>query len=127
MLSVIADYRLMSATQLSIYFGITKQAVWKNIRKLSSCCLIKEIQKEFGRSRGRPEAMYGLTELGVQDLRNKGILNQDPDNKLVLADNLEAVEHQILQNWFRLHLVEANRQNKVLFEIESGHHDDEHV
>ena len=34
----------------------------------------------------------------------------------MLADNLEAVEHQILQNWFRLHLVNANRQNKVTFE-----------
>jgi len=116
MLSVIADYRLMSATQLSIFFGITKQAVWKSVRKLSSCCLIKESQKEFGCSRGRPEVLYGLTELGVQELRNKGILNQDPHNKMVFADNLQAVEHQILQNWFRLHLVEANRQNKVLFE-----------
>ena len=116
MLSVIADYRLMSATQLSVYFGITKQAVWNNIRKLHSTGAIKEIQKEFGRSRGRPEAMYGLTELGVQDLRKKGILNQDPDNKFVLADNLKAVEHQILLNWFRLHLAGANRQNKVLFE-----------
>jgi hypothetical protein len=33
-----------------------------------------------------------------------------------MADNLPHLEHQIMQNWFRLHLVNANRQNKVLFE-----------
>lgn len=117
-LTAIADYRLMSATQLSIYFGITKQAVWKNIRKLISSGSIKELQKEIGRSRGRPESMYSLTELGANDLRNKGILghDNDEDNKFLMADNLPHIEHQILQNWFRLHLVYANRQNKVKFE-----------
>ena len=115
-LTAIADYRLMSATQLSVYFDTKKDATWRHIRKLLSKGAIKELQRQFGRGRGRPEAMYSLTELGVNDLRKKGILNDDPDNKFVLADNLKAVEHQILQNWFRLNLINANRQNKVSFE-----------
>jgi len=116
-LAAIADFRLMSATQLSIYFGVKKQATWNNIRKLLSDNLIKEFRKETGRSRGRPEWMYSLTERGVNVLRENGILNQDPGDKFVLAENLGATtEHQLLQNWFRLHLVYADRQNKVLFE-----------
>ena len=115
-LTALADYRLLSATQLSIYFGISKEAVWKHVRKLLSASLIKLFRKEIGRSRGRPESMYSLTNKGIEVLRKNEILNLDKNNKFVLADNLEFIQHQIFQNWFRLHLVNANHEGKIFFE-----------
>ena len=115
-LTALADYRLMSAAQLAIYFEINKEAIWKHFRKLCSASLIKEFHTETGRSRGRPESMYSLTDRGIEVLRKKEILNLDKNNKFVLAENLEFIQHQILQNWFRLHLVYANRKNTVFFE-----------
>lgn len=115
-LTTLADYRLMSAAQLAIYFEINKEAIWKHFRKLCSNHLIKEFHTETGRSRGRPESMYSLTDQGVELLRKNEILSLDKNNNFVLAENLEFIQHQILQNWFRLHLVYANRKNRVFFE-----------
>ena len=52
-----------------------------------------------------------------KDRNYKFLLNaRDKNNKFVLAENLEFIQHQILQNWFRLHLVYANQKNTVIFE-----------
>ena len=115
-LMVLADYRLMSAEQLAIYFQVSKAAIWKHIRKMIKEGVIKMFRKELGQSRGRPEEMYSLTEDGVNALRENNILCVDIDNRAILADNLEAEKHQIMQNWFRLHLVHADRCGKIILE-----------
>lgn len=116
MLTALADYRLVSAEQLSVHFGLKKYSVWKHLRKLEETHMAKVFRKETGRSKGRPEAMWCLTKAGIEVLRENEILSTDLDNKYILAENLVFFEHQILQNWFRLHLVHANLQNTVLFE-----------
>ena len=67
------------------------------------------VGSEFGRGRGRPENSLGLTERGIDMLKEKCLLAQDIPYDKVLGDSLSAADHQLLVNWFRIHLKEVER------------------
>ncbi|MFA6175617.1 MAG: hypothetical protein WC765_03445, partial [Phycisphaerae bacterium] len=58
---------------------------------------------------GRPESLFGLTEQGIDILREKGLIDKD-----ILYENIGSVsnrliDHQLLMNWFRIHLNEVDK------------------
>jgi hypothetical protein len=51
----------------------------------------------------------GLTERGIDILKEKGLLAKDILYDKVFGDSLSAADHQLLVNWFRIHLKEVER------------------
>jgi hypothetical protein len=65
---------------------------------------VEVVGTEFGRGRGRPENSLGLAEEGIDVLKERGLFGQDVPYEKVLGDSLFASDHQLLLNWFRIHL-----------------------
>ena len=103
-LESIAEYRTLTPTQITTFYPKSKQVVWRRLRILEKEGLIQAIKREFGRGRGRPENSLGLTEYGFNTLKEKGIIGRDVPYEKVGGVNIHCLDHQLLLNWFRIHL-----------------------
>lgn len=110
-LESIAEYRTLTPTQITTFYQKSRQVIWRRLRILEKEGLIQAIKREFGRGRGRPENSLGLTEYGLNALKEKGIIGRDVLYEKIGGINIHRVDHQLLLNWFRIHL---NQVEKVL-------------
>ena len=108
-LECIAEYRMLTVTQIAAIFHKSRQVVRRRLNNLEQAGLIEITGRELGRGRGRPENSMGLTERGVDILRDKGLLNKAIPYEKVCADCFFAPDHQLLLNWFRIHLNEVEK------------------
>ena len=108
-LECIAEYRMLTVTQVAAIFHKSRQVVRRRLNNLEKAGLIEVTGREFGRGRGRPENSLGLTEHGVDVLKDRSLLSQDVPYEKVCADCLFCADHQLLLNWFRIHLKEIER------------------
>lgn len=113
-LKVLAEYRILTANQLAILMGCHKQVARRYLRILSEADLVRTDSRGRGRSRGRPERITSLTDHGVDLLRSEGILRWEVSNHHVTMDKLRNLEHQILLNWFLVHLVYLEKKTPKL-------------
>ena len=104
LLASIAESRILTPTQIAAIQQKRKQVVRRRLRALEKAGFVRSIDGALGRSRGRPEKQVSLTETGADLLRSKfPDLKDLPIDKLT-ADKLRCVDHQLLINWFRIHL-----------------------
>ncbi len=108
-LECIAEYRMLTVTQTAAIFHKSRQVVRRRLNNLEQAGLIEIAGREFGRGRGRPENSLGLTGRGADILRDKGLLNKEIPYEKVCADCFFAPDHQLLLNWFRIHLSEVEK------------------
>ena len=71
--------------------------------------LVKPIRRLLGQKRGRPEESLGLSEKGFRALQEKGILKSSLSYDVVAGEALHCHDHQLLMNWFRIHLEQVPR------------------
>ncbi len=108
-LEYIAEYRILTVTQIDAIFHKSRQVVRRRLNNLEQAGFIEITGHEIGRGRGRPENHLGITELGVDILRDKGMLNKEIPYEKVCAECFFAPDHQLLLNWFRIHLNEVEK------------------
>jgi hypothetical protein len=109
MLECLAEHRILTVSQVGAVFHKSRQVVRRRLRDLEKGGFVGVVGSELGRGRGRPESSLGLTERGIDALKEKGVLGQDVPYEKVLGDCLFAASHQLLLNWFRIHLKEVER------------------
>jgi hypothetical protein len=109
MLACIADHRILTVTQLAAIFQKSRHVIRRRLRDLEREGLVEVVGQEYGRGRGRPESSLGLTGQGVDILRERGLIAQTVPNDRVVADNILWTDHQVLMNWFRIHLAQVER------------------
>ena len=63
----------------------------------------------YGRSQGRPEDLIFLTERGASFLADGGILSDSASCATGKAGNTFPLDHLLLVNWFRIHLLQIER------------------
>ena len=110
-LEYLAEYRILTVPQFAAIFQKNKQAVRRRFGDLEKEGLIEVTRREFGRARGRPENLFGLTECAADILKDKGIISREIPYEKVGGTNIGCIDHQLLLNWFRVHL---NQIEKVL-------------
>jgi len=104
----LAEYRILSVSQLAAVFRKSKQVIRRRCRELKLQGVVKT-NNEFGQSFGRPESLFGLTERGIDLLRDKGLVGRDVLYKHVGPVSNRLIDHQLLMNWFRIHLNEIDK------------------
>ena len=109
LLASIGENRVLTSTQIAAIHQKCKQVARRRLRALERAGLIHANKQAQGRSRGRPENLISLTETGADLLRSKlPDLEEIPNDKLT-ADKLRCVDHQLLLNWFRIHVTHIER------------------
>jgi hypothetical protein len=58
----------------------------------------------YGRSLGRPEELFFLSDKGTEFLRDKRAISCDPAGNRSEKTNSKFIDHDLLLNWFRIHL-----------------------
>jgi len=108
-LECLAEHRVLIVSQVASIFHKSRQAVRRRLHDLEEGGFVEVVGSEFGRGRGRPESSLGLTKRGMDVLKERGLLGQDVPYEKVLGDCLFGTGHQLLLNWFRIHLRQVER------------------
>ena len=108
-LECLAEHRILIVSQVAAVFHKSRQVIRRRLRDLEKGGFVEALGSELGRGRGRPESSLGLTERGIDVLKERGLLGQDVPHEKALGDCLFAAGHQLLLNWFRVHLKEVER------------------
>jgi hypothetical protein len=95
--------------QLAALLQKNKPAVRKRIRDLKKRGFVKVTANEFGHSFGRPESLIGLSEQGADSLKENKLIAEDVAHEDIGPVSPRLINHQLLLNWFRIHL-EQTRQ-----------------
>jgi hypothetical protein len=101
-LSIIAEYRLTTMSQLVFLLDQHKQSVCRRVGQLRQQGYIESDSRKYSTSRGRPEDVLSISEQGFNLIQSKGLL--DRIVKFADADNILPTNHQLMMNWFRIHL-----------------------
>jgi Replication-relaxation len=109
MLRTVAEYRLLTATQSAALFQTSKKTMWKRLHDFEVEGMVTSKKYGFGRGQGRPELIFSLTENGVDTLKEKGVITPEILFEKVSAENIHCIDHQLMLNWFRVHLNHAVR------------------
>ena len=110
-LECVADYRLLTPTQIAALHQKNKQVVWRRLRILENEGFLKTVRYELGQNRGRPESLLGLAQRGLEVLKERDLISEDTPYEKVDAANIHCFNHQLLLNCFWIHL---NQVGKVL-------------
>ncbi len=111
--SSVAEYRVLSVSQLKILLGRNNRALRRRLDALRAAGHVHLAQAGFGR-RGRPETLVSLAGPGVELLRRRGTLPTGIADAHVIGDDFKPLHHQLLVNWFRIHLVHVERMSPRL-------------
>lgn len=108
-LACVADYRILTPTQIAALHQKNRQVIWRRLRILEKERLIQTVRCELGQSRGRPESLLGLAEKGLDVLKEKNLIHGDTSYEKVNAANIHCPNHQLLLNWFRIYLEQVGK------------------
>ena len=108
-LACTADHRMLTVTQLAAIFQKSRHVIRRRLCDLEKEGLVEVVGHEYGRGRGRPESSLGLTEQGMDLLREEGLIDRTVPYDRVVADGIFCAGHQLLLNWFRIHVAQVER------------------
>ena len=108
LLAAVAEYRILTVRQLEVLLDRSNRALRNRLKDLHSAGYVSAEGCGLGRT-GRPETLVSVENRGVDVLRKRHILPERTTSKSVLAENYRPRKHQLLVNWFRIHLVYAER------------------
>ena len=100
-LESLAEYRILTPTQIAALHQRSRQVVWRRLRILEEQGLVQPTTHEFGRGRGRPERSLGLTEMGVDTLKEKilqitGTAHFDPKTPVAFTTRQQNLLKQLI-------------------------------
>lgn len=105
----LAGHRILTMAQLAVVLQKNKPAVRKRIRDLRKEGFVEVTANEFGQGFGRPESLIGLTEQGADSLKDIELIAKDEPYETIGPVNPRLIDHQLLLNWFRIHLCQIER------------------
>lgn len=108
-LTDLAEYRVLTVCQLAVLHDRSPHGLRRRLRMLEQAQLVRAGTRGFGHGRGRPESLISLTDAGVDLLRHRKLLPAPVRAEQVTADGIPSPDHQLVTNWFRIHLVQMER------------------
>lgn len=110
LLHFIHSLKILTVSQLSALSRRSHQVIRRRLRVLSELGYISTRQRGYGNKHGRPEAIFQLSAPGYSMLNKQmGLIGKDRRHEKYAATS-EFVEHELLVNWFLIHLIKIERQ-----------------
>jgi len=109
LLATLADYRVLTTTQIAMLHFARKKTAQRRLVQLRRAGFLLEKKRELGRSLGRPENVYSLGEPAFELLQGCRLFREKASFEKVSVESIHCLDHEILLNWFRLHLLEIGR------------------
>ena len=114
LLSWIAEYKFLTVKQLGALSQRSRQIIRRKQRDLASGSYITIQEQAFGGGPGRPENIVLLTEKGLKFLKGKNVLSIHARYVTNKTKGPIFVSHDLLVNWFFIHLIQIGRENPLL-------------
>jgi len=106
LLTDLADYRMLSLSQIAHLHFSGKRAARRRMQQLEKGGLVRLLLGKSSPRGGRPENIYGISKEGLKELQGKAVLPDSLIHEQVGGENLQRqAGHQLMLNWCRLHLV----------------------
>ncbi len=64
--------------------------------------------RDFTNNQGRPKGVCSLTEKGAELLKKEGLIDAEIPNHRMTGEAIVHVSHELLINWFRIHLLQID-------------------
>ena len=107
--ALLVDYRVLTTGQVATLLQCSNRSARRRLAASAAARLIQVSQRTFGNGAGRPEGIVSFTAQGARLLREQGLLRDDATYQDVTAMKLRNIDHALLVNWFRIHLVHMER------------------
>jgi len=114
LLASIAEHRVLTVSQITAIQGKSKQVVRRRLSMMEKAGFILSDTIGFGQSRGRPEKTISLSENGAALLRSNYEALRDVPLDKMSAKKIRCLEHQLLTNWFWIHLGQVEHATSQL-------------
>lgn len=111
LLAALAEHRILTVSQVTAIQQKSKQVVRRRLKSLGEAGLVASISQGFGRGMGRPERLISIANGGVELLRSRLRTLKNVPASRIRAERLPFLDHQLLTNWFRIHL--GNIENVI--------------
>jgi hypothetical protein len=109
LLTYLADYEMLTVSQLSALCDRSRQVIRRRLRVMKGEDLIDTKLPGFGRSLGRAEELFFLSNKGSEFLMDKRAISCDPAGNRSEKTNSKFIDHDLLLNWFRIHLLQIEK------------------
>jgi len=106
LLATIAEHRVLTASQVTAIQNKSRQVVRRRLRQLEETGVIVTAPRGMGHRRGRPEKMVSLTQEGANRISDDYPILRGMPIHQINGDKIRCMEHQLLTNWFRVHLIQ---------------------
>ena len=103
LLEIIAEHRFLTIEQATWMAQRPKRCVYRCVQHLIKQGFLSPAKKDIGQNLGRPKTLLELTELGIDILKQKGLLSPDTPYQNIAAQTIHCPGHQMLMNWFRIY------------------------
>jgi len=108
LLKLIAEYRMLLTAQVALLSGTGQRAAEKATQMLRERGYLTFSHYEFEGNRGRPKGVCSLTDRGAELLKKDGLINAEIPNHRMTGEEIVHVSHELLINWFRIHLLQID-------------------
>jgi len=106
LLATIAEHRVLTTSQVTAIQHKSRQVVRRRFRQLEETGVIVTAPRELGHRRGRPEKMISLSQEGANRISDDYPVLRGMPIHQINGDKIRCMEHQLLTNWFRIHLAQ---------------------
>ena len=103
-LKLLAEYRILLTRQIAIIEGVGLRASQKKLFVLQNKEMVNIYHRPLCGNQGRPDKIYTISSKGINYLKDCRILNNTTSIHRIAAIESGNLEHEILINWFRIHL-----------------------
>ena len=104
LLPAIAEYRILLIDQIALLNNSGKRIVQRKVSRLFNNGLINLSPRNYSTNFGRPENIISISEKGVKFLQNENLIDNKIPLERLVPDKTYSIEHELLLNWFRIHL-----------------------
>ncbi|MFZ1292307.1 MAG: replication-relaxation family protein [Melioribacteraceae bacterium] len=111
LLLMISKYGILLNDQIALLNNSGKRIVQRKISRLYNNSLLNLSLRNNSSNHGRPENIISISEKGVKLLQNENLIDSKIPFERFITDKIYNIEHELLINWFRIHL--QNIQVKI--------------